>query len=99
MSFLVVVTYDLHQADSDDYQCVKECLKKIGLLDTTANIRGDEENKLPNTTAAGQFDGVDIKTVKEDIRSKVLACMKKCGVKGKFFITVSDDWTWGTSKF
>jgi len=99
MSYLVVVTYDLENATSKDYANVKSELKKLELYDTTEKIRGNATTHLPNTTVAGQFEGLTEAAVRDAIREKVVAAMNSCNVTGKLFITVSDKWTWGVKQF
>lgn len=93
MAYLVLCTFDLEGARSEDYVNAYTALEKIGLL---KNITGGSGKTvtLPNTVTIGEFEGTSTTTVKEEIADRVKKSFKDLGLKSKIFITVSSGWGW-----
>ena len=92
MKAFVLVTFDLKNAKSENYEKMAEQLDKYGLYKQLTGESG-KEVKLPTTAFAGEFDTKpDTKKVKqwlitsaENIRVNI----------GKYFIFCTDgSWSW-----
>lgn len=93
MSYLVIVTFDITNGKSEDYECVYKGLEKIGLLHQINGDKG-ELHTLPSTTTAGKFNGQSTGSVRDDVTTKVEAVFKSCRVSGQVFVSVGDNWSW-----
>ena len=94
MSYLVVVSFDLDNAVSEDYLCIRDELDNLGLHDNIVGESGDRSD-LPTTTFAGKLEGSSASSMRDDICHKVEGAFGRCRVKGKFFVSVGGNWTWG----
>lgn len=95
MSYLAVVTFDLVNAESEDYECIDGKFAKIGL---TRSMKADNGNTvdLPFNTYAGKFEGTSAGQVRDYVTNQAELAMKSCSVKGKLFVAVGGDWAWGS---
>ena len=75
MSYFVVCTFDLTNADSEDYAVAYDELESIGLMREVNGNKG--KVKLPNTTVAGKFTGDSAGTIRDKIRKDVKNAFKK----------------------
>jgi len=93
MSYFVVVTFDLKNADWDDYETVYQEFEKIGL---DKKIISSEENKilLPSTTVAGMFEGISSSSVRDNIMNKCKKIFKYLRLHGQIFVVVGGNWSW-----
>lgn len=93
MAYLVLCTFDLEGARSEDYEKAYIALEKIGL---SKEIIADNGNKvkLPNTVTVGKFEGESTTSVKDNLSERVKNSFKNLGLKSKIFITVSSGWGW-----
>ncbi len=94
MSYLVVVTFEIENAVPDDYLCIKEKLKNVGLHDSLVADDGRRYN-LPTTTFAEKIEGSSADAIRDDICNQVKNVFGECGVKGKILVSVGEDWAWG----
>ena len=98
MAYLVVVTFDLKDAESEDYECVDKGLSGIGLGKTVTGNSGKNVD-LPYNTYVGEFPGTDAATIAQDILDRVLKAMQQCKVNGRLFVAVGDNWAWRSNTF
>jgi hypothetical protein len=94
-TYFVTVTFDLRNADSEDYECADRKLADLGLSKQLQGTNGPVD--LPFNTYAGTFDGNDAPSVRDWVRERVKQALKSCQVRGKLFVAVGGDWTWGTT--
>lgn len=96
MSYLVLCTFDLENASSEDYNNAYKVLKKIGL---SKEVTSDTNSivTLPNTVTMGKFNGVSSSLIKEDVLTQIKNEFKALRLKSKIFITVSSGWSWSQS--
>lgn len=96
MSYLVLCTFDLENASSEDYKNAYTALEQIGLYKEAIPKSGTAIT-LPNTVTIGEFNGDTSSLVKEDILSQIKNEFKVLRLKSKIFITVSSSWSWSQS--
>ena len=94
MSYFVTVTFDIKNGTPQDYANVLTELNSIGLYE---NIIGGSNttSKLPSNTFAGEFNGLDLTSVRDDICNRIQSIFRKCKVKSEIFVAVGGDWGWG----
>ena len=97
MSWLVVLTYELYNAEIQDYELVNSNLVKIGLINEIISS-GGAKSQLPARTFAGQFSK-DANNTSQDIvnyiEEKASSILSDLGLQGKIFVSVGDNWSWG----
>lgn len=96
MSYLVLCTFDLENASSEDYKNAYNALEQIGLYKEAIPKNGMAIT-LPNTVTIGEFNGDTASLVKEDILTQIKNEFKALRLKSKIFITVSSGWSWSQS--
>ena len=95
MSYQVVVTFDLVDANSDDYACVREELSSMGLYNFVINSQ-DETKDLPRNTFTGDLNGSGVDEIKDSVRSRLKDAFGRCGVRGPMWVAVGGEkHTWG----
>lgn len=97
MSYLVLCTFDLENASSEDYNNAYRVLEEIGLSKETTSDTSSIVT-LPNTVTIGKFNGVSPISIKEDILAQIKNGFKALRLKSKIFIIVSSGWSWAQSK-
>lgn len=96
MEYLGVVTFDLTDADSNDYDNVNGALEAIELRQRL--FANGEQVDLPYNTYAGVFEWPRAAgELRARLGASVRACFIECGVVGKAFVSVGTDWSWGTT--
>jgi hypothetical protein len=96
VSYQVVVTFDLVNASSDNYQCVREELSSMGLYNFVFG-RHDTIVDLPHNTFVGDLYGSHVDEIRDSIRSQMQNAFRRCGVRGPILVTVGGpESTWGT---
>ncbi len=95
--YLAVLTFDLHNAEAEDYECVERQLAAIGLRKQLQGSNGSQD--LPYNTYAGTFNGTDATQVWSALLPSVKAALARCGVHGRLFLTVAANYAWGTASF
>ncbi|MGD8778592.1 MAG: hypothetical protein PVH88_06470 [Ignavibacteria bacterium] len=99
MSWLVVLTYELYNAEIQDYELVNKNLVKIGLINEIVSP-GGVKSQLPLRTFAAQFSK-DINNTSQDIvdyiEEKALTVLREYNLEGKIFVSVGDNWSWSES--
>lgn len=97
MSYLVTVTFDLHEVPKNDweqvYKEVYTALEKIGLAPTATTSKG-KVVKLPESTVMGKVDGESVEKVRDEIDSDVKAVFKAQKRKYTMLVTVAARWAW-----
>ena len=90
MDFFVMISYDLHNADSDCYKHFKDSLQDIGLNDFLTDKAKNGPIELPSTTVCGVVSGSGRKSIKNDLKKKVNELFTHCEVSGTSFMTVAE---------
>lgn len=98
MGFMVVLTFDIHSGDSEDYETVTAALSKKGLK-KFATASDGERVDLPENTYVGTFDGTGAQNVAKDIRAWALDIFKAAGVHGQVFVMAGGNWGWASKRF
>lgn len=97
MSWLVILTYELYNAEIQDYELVNNSLIELGLINEIISS-GGAKTLLPARTFATQFSK-DANNTSQDIvnyiEDKVSAILNDLGLEGKVFVSVGDNWSWG----
>ncbi|MEX0597393.1 MAG: hypothetical protein WD512_12940 [Candidatus Paceibacterota bacterium] len=96
MSYIVFCTFDLKNADSNDYKNAYSDLEKIGLKKV---VKSDENKEvvIPTTSTMGEFEGESSGAVRDDIREKVKKAFKARGFDSEIFLVVGKSWAWGAT--
>lgn len=95
-TFFATVTFDLQNADSDDYQDAQTNLAAIGLHKAVTADDGRSVD-LPYNTFAGKFNGSTAAGVRDYIRDHAKAALNKSHLSGRLFVAVGGDWGWGST--
>lgn len=98
MSYMVVLTFDIHNGDSEDYETVTAALSKKGLQKRIKASDGDTVD-LPENTYVGTFEGTGARDVAKDIREWAVDIFKAANVHGKAFVVAGGDWGWASKPF
>jgi hypothetical protein len=97
MSFLVVVSFDIKNGISKDYDNLYNTFDKIGLK---RSVKADDGKlyKIPTTTTVvGEFTGQTSAKVRDDVRELVKNSYRLNNLSGEFYINVGNNWTWTIS--
>ncbi|MEX7642515.1 hypothetical protein [Stenotrophomonas maltophilia] len=94
MSYLVICTFDLKDASTQDYKNAYADLEEIGLRKIQKSDKGGDV-VIPTTTAMGEFNGSSSADVRTYIRDKVKAAFAARNFKSEVFVAVGKDWAWG----
>ena len=97
MSFLVVVSFDIKDASSKDYENLYNSFEKIGLKRSVKADDGKLYNVPTTTTVVGEFTGQTSAKVRDDLRELVKTAYRINKLTGDFFINVGNNWTWTIS--
>lgn len=98
MSLLAILTFDLNDADSEDYDRVDGKLSKLGFQRHLTGSDGSQL-ELPYNTYAGQFTGADSSSVRDSLRNSAKQVFSTCGVHGRQFVVVCSGYACGTGTF
>ena len=98
MSYMVVLTFDIHNGDSEDYETVTNALAKKGLV-KHVTASDNERIDLPENTYVGTFTGSDAREVAKSIREWALDIFKSANVHGQVFVMAGADWGWASKPF
>ena len=96
MSYLVLCTFDLKSATSDDYRNAYADLSKIGLNKVVKSDKGSDV-VVPTTAAIGEFNGNGATEVRSSIRDQVQAAFKARRFSSEIFVVVGGNWAWGAA--
>ena len=94
MSYLVVVTFDIHSGSSEEYDAANDVLSEIGLEKNIVGSSG-KSIKLPRNTYAGEFEGQNVGKIRDDLCNEIKESFESVGVKASIFVTVGGNWAWG----
>jgi len=94
MSYQVFCTFDLKDADRDDYANAYADLKVIGLKRVVAGTNRDVV--IPTTSVIGDFNGNSVDGVRDYVRTKVKDAFSSRGFKSEIFVVVGENGTWGS---
>lgn len=96
MSYLVFCTFDLEDADWEEYETAYADLEKIGLSKVAVTTQG-KEVVVPTTSVLGEFEGPSVNDVRDDIRNQIKAAFKARRFKSEIFLVVGGRWAWGAA--
>src|SRR5689334_6890124 len=93
VTFFVTVTFDLKAASWQDYVNAYAALGQLGL---SRDIVSDSGGvcRLPNTTCAGKFTGLDVATVRSEVANRVVSALRALWLQPEVFVSVGTDWAW-----
>jgi hypothetical protein len=94
MAFQVFMSFDLHGASEEDYARFYSALAKIGLSHWVKGNIGKLE--LPHSAVIGDFPGISVESVRDQIRSSVVQILEATRLKGFAFVVVGENGTWGS---
>ena len=94
MSYFVLCTFDLKNANRQDYENAYSDLEKLGLKKV---IVGDQGGNvvIPTTTVGGTFTGANASAVRDFVREKAKAAFAARRLVSEIFVLVGDNWAWG----
>lgn len=95
MSYQVFCTFDLKNADSQDYKNAYSDLADIGLERVVKGKNSDVV--IPTTSAIGDFDGSSVEQVRDEVRKQVRSAFKARGFRSEIFLAIGEDGTWGSA--
>tara|TARA_R110002096_G_C14082188_1_gene676676 strand:+ start:186 stop:482 length:297 start_codon:yes stop_codon:yes gene_type:complete len=95
MAYLVTLTFDLKDAESQDYECIQTALAKISLQSKLKGKNG-RFTDLSKNTFSGVVDGKTSLDLRETYTSNISKIFKDCKVKGRFYVSVGDNYSWET---
>ena len=93
MSYLILVTYDLHDAHPNDYPPVQRGLRTLGLRPTIPRPNGGEI-RLPANTVGAIRNARSAAYLRDRLRVGIERVFNGCAVSGLFFIGVGSRWAW-----
>lgn len=96
MSYLVMCTFDLKNATSQDYQNAYADLADLGLKKVHTSSQGNNV-VIPTTAAMGEFSGSDGGVVSNAIRIKVEKAFNARGFRSEIFVIAGNDWGWSAT--
>jgi hypothetical protein len=91
INYLVSVSFDIKDGDSEDYRAVYASFEKIGLTRRPKAENG-EKVLLPTTMALGEFEATDSATIRDLITEKCVAVFKANNLNGELFVSTGEDW-------
>lgn len=94
MSYFVVCTFDLKNANYEDYQNAYADVAKLGLYKQITSSQG-KKITLPTTTTAGEFNGTSAASVRDYVCDGVENAFAARGFTSEIFVSVGGDWGWG----
>ncbi len=94
MSYFVVVTFDIANGRSDDYDAIYVDFAALGVSRTLQSGQGNAV-KLPTTTMAGEFNGQSASAVRDYLCDQTQQCFARRCLDGEIFVSVGGDWAWG----
>jgi len=94
MSYFVLCTFDLKNANRQDYENAYADLEELGLKRV---IVGDQGGNvvIPTTTVTGPFTGANASAVRDFVREKVKKAFAARRFVSEIFVLVGDNWAWG----
>lgn len=94
MSYLTTVSFDLKNANAEDYVRVYNAFAALGLQKQLKADNGVVA-QLPTTTCAGFFNGASASAVRDDLANRTSEAIEQLGLSGEVFVVVGGDWAWG----
>lgn len=94
MSYLVTVTFDVENASSQNYTDITNSLQTLGLF-TFIKAHDNRNIYLPSNTYSGEFNGISVEKIRNDVCERVQNVFLKLNIKGKIYVVVGGDWGWG----
>lgn len=97
MSYFVLCTFDLKDADYEDYKSAYSALEKFGMKKVVISSDG-KDVIIPTTTVAGKFTGQSVGSVRTYVCDKVQKLFSDLNLKSEVFVLAAGDWGWGGRK-
>ena len=94
MSYFVVVTFDIADGRSEDYENIYKDFAALGLSRTLRSGQGNAVI-LPTTTTAGEFNGHGAGAARDSLCEQTQQCVIRRRLRGEVFVSVGGDWAWG----
>lgn len=95
MSYLVFCTFDLKNASRTDYSNAYADLEVIGLRRVVKGSKN--EVVIPTTSVMGTYNGSNVESVRDHVRSKVKDAFTARGFDSEIFVVVGENGTWGST--
>lgn len=96
MTYLVFCTFDLKNASKQDYDTAYSDLAGLGLQKVRTADNGNTV-VIPTTSVMGTFNGGTVASVRDEIKSRIVAALKARGFRSELFLVVGGDWAWGAA--
>lgn len=94
MSYFVVVTFDIANGRTEDYEAI---YKDFAVLGFSRTLRSDKRGdvKLPTTIMAGEFNGQSAGAVRDYLCDQTQQHFGRRQLPGELFVSAGGDWSWG----
>ena len=93
MTLLALCSFDLEDADADDYGDAYAELAKLGLNRRITSTQGSVI-QLPTTMVAGEFTATSTGDLRDSLASQIKGAFQRRGFDSEIFVSVGDDWAW-----
>lgn len=95
MKYLAILTFDLIEADADDYKRLNEALSEKSFMEDINPQYAKGKLMLPNNVYSCEFEYDKIPEITcGELKSLIAGLFKDLGLRGKYFIQVSSDSAW-----
>lgn len=103
VSYQIVITFDLNDAKSSDYEKIREALSKDLNLEKFVHL-SNEDGKgtryLPHNTLASLWEkDSSERDTREYFEKKLHETFQRLNVRGKYFVIVAQNWSVGANNF
>ncbi|MPM28326.1 hypothetical protein SDC9_74847 [bioreactor metagenome] len=95
MNYFAFCTFDLKNANEQDYQNAYADLEKIGLSKIQSASNGNKV-VIPTTSVLGIFDSNSAADLRDSVRNEITKAFIARKFKSEVFVLVGKDWAWGT---
>lgn len=95
MNHIVLCTFDLRNANRDDFSYAYAELARIGLIRVHKTGNG-RHVVIPSTAVMGQFRGATSETVVRHVEEKVKVAFSNQKFQAEFFIVAGAEWAWSS---
>ena len=93
MSYLVTLSFDLHEDSSSAKLLLPQALSAIGLNAKLTGSSG-KTHDLPTNTYVGTFEGESVSKVRDDLKARIESVFDDRKIKARIFLTVGRNWAW-----
>jgi len=93
MSLLAICSFDLKNANSEDYKNAYADLEELGLTRFQKSDKG-YVTAIPTTSAMGKFSGKNSAELRDELRHRIRLAFAARRFESRIFVVVGDKWAW-----